>query len=62
MKDIQDTLNTIIETQDRMLKKADSINEKLNEIQKIISQYPNDMELGKAIRKKYNEINKNENG
>lgn len=57
MNDIQETLKTIIETQDRMLKKADSINEKLNEIQKIISQYPNDMELGKIIRQKFNNTN-----
>ena len=57
MNDIQETLKIIIETQDRMLKKADSINEKLNEIQKIISQYPNDMELGKIIRQKFNNTN-----
>ena len=57
MNDIQETLKTIIETQDRMLKKADSINEKLNEIQKIISQYPNDMELGKIVRQKFSNTN-----
>jgi len=64
MKEIEQMINDMLDMQDRMLEKSNSINNKLSElvdyfdtnstIEELIKRYPNDQELGKAIRKQYN--------
>jgi hypothetical protein len=63
MKEIEQMINDMLDMQDRMLEKSNSINNKLSElvdyfdanatIEELIQRYPNDMDLGKAIRKQY---------
>ena len=63
MKEIEQMINDMLDMQDRMLEKSNSINNKLSElvdyfdanasVEELIKRYPNDMDLGKAIRKQY---------
>jgi hypothetical protein len=63
MIEVEQMINDMLDMQDRMLEKSNSINNKLSElvdyfdtnstIEQLIERYPNDMELGKAIRKQY---------
>jgi hypothetical protein len=63
MKEIEQMINDMLDMQDRMLEKSNSINSKLNElvdyfdanatVEELIQRYPNDQELGRAIRKQY---------
>jgi hypothetical protein len=63
MKEVEQMINDMLDMQDRMLEKSNSINNKLSElvdyfdanatIEQLIQRYPNDMDLGRAIRKHY---------
>ena len=63
MKEVEQMINDMLDMQDRMLAKSNSINNKLTElvdyfdanstVEQLIERYPNDMDLGKAIRKQY---------
>jgi len=69
MKEVEQMINDMLDMQDRLLAKSNSINNKLGElvdyfdanatIEQLIQRYPNDMDLGRAIRKQYN---KKQNG
>jgi hypothetical protein len=62
-KDIEQMIENLLDMQDRMLEKTNSINSKLNvlsdyldanaTIEELIERYPNDADLGKAIRNQY---------
>lgn len=61
MKEIEKLLDTMLERQERMnsklaelLVKIDELNESLAEVSELVRDNPNDMELGKQVRKLYN--------
>ena len=61
MKEIEKLLDTMLERQERMndklaelLVKIDELNTALASVDELIAKYPNDMELGKNVRKLYN--------
>ena len=61
MKEIEQLLDTMLERQERMndklaelLVKIDELNTALASVDDLIAKYPNDMELGKEVRKLYN--------
>ena len=61
MKEIEKLLDTMLERQERMndklaelLVKIDELNTALASVDDLIAKYPNDMELGKNVRKLYN--------
>ena len=64
MTEVEQMINNMLDTQDRMLEKAELINHKLTQladyfdahstVEQLIQRYPNDQELGRAIRKQYN--------
>jgi len=64
MKEIEQLLDTMLERQERMndklaelLVKIDELNTALASVDELIAKYPNDMELGKNVRKLYNSKN-----
>jgi hypothetical protein len=64
MKEIEKLLDTMLERQERMndklaelLVKIDELNTALASVDELIAKYPNDMELGKNVRKLYNNKN-----
>ena len=61
MKEIEKLLDTMLERQERMnsklaelLVKIDELNESLAEVSGLVKDNPNDMELGKEVRKFWN--------
>jgi hypothetical protein len=64
MKEVEQMINDMLDMQDRMLEKTNIISSRLSELQdyfdenstieQLIQRYPNDMDLGRAIRKQYN--------
>jgi len=64
MTEVEQMISDLLDMQDRMLEKTNIINSRLSELQdyfdanatveQLIERYPNDMDLGKAIRKQYN--------
>ena len=64
MKEVEQMINDMLDMQDRMLEKTNIISSRLSElvdyfdenstIEQLIQRYPNDMDLGRAIRKQYN--------
>lgn len=63
MTEIEQMINDLLDTQDRMLEKTELINNKLTQladyfdthatVEQLIHRYPNDQELGRVIRKQY---------
>jgi hypothetical protein len=63
MTEIEQMINDLLDMQDRMVEKAGVINDKLSvlvdyfdanaTVEQLIERYPNDMDLGRAIRKQY---------
>ena len=64
MKEVEQMISDMLDMQDRMLEKTNIISSRLSElvdyfdenstIEQLIQRYPNDMDLGRAIRKQYN--------
>ena len=61
MKEIEKLLDTMLERQERMndklaelLVKIDELNTALEEVTELVKDNPNDMELGKEVRKFWN--------
>ena len=61
MKEIEQLLDTMLERQERMndklaelLVKIDELNTALEEVTELVKDNPNDMELGKEVRKFWN--------
>jgi hypothetical protein len=64
MTEVEQMISDLLDMQDRMLEKTNIISSRLSElvdyfdenstIEQLIQRYPNDMDLGRAIRKQYN--------
>lgn len=64
MTEVEQMISDLLDMQDRMLEQVNTINDKLSEmvdvfdahatVEQLIQRYPNDQELGRAIRKQYN--------